>query len=160
MSDRLQVADLFNNLKTDATALVQDNIALAKAEIAPAAKHAGIGGGLFGGAGYFAANGISLLFLAGAFAFSLMWQAIFNWGILLALIVGFCTMALLGFIIAGILALLGKKQIEQVQPPKATIEEAKNTMAAIGDALKQGQAAVQADVLDRQGLKQVRRALR
>ena len=78
------------------------------AEIKPAAKHAGIGVGMFGGAGYFGIVGALLLWLCGAFAFSLMWQHIGNWDILLSLVVGFATMAVVLFILAGILALVGK----------------------------------------------------
>ena len=53
MADKLPVGDTIDNLKTDGQKLVQDSKALVTAEIKPAAKHAGIGVGMFGGAGYF-----------------------------------------------------------------------------------------------------------
>ena len=111
MADKLPVGDTIDNLKTDGQKLVQDSKALVTAEIKPAAKHAGIGVGMFGGAGYFGIVGALLLWLCGAFAFSLMWQHIGNWDILLSLVVGFATMAVVLFILAGILALAGKAAV-------------------------------------------------
>ena len=112
MADKLPVGDTIDNLKTDGQKLVQDSKALVTAEIKPAAKHAGIGVGMFGGAGYFGIVGALLLWLCGAFAFSLMWQHIGNWDILLSLVVGFATMAVVLFILAGILALAGKVSLD------------------------------------------------
>ena len=108
------------------------------AEIKPAAKHAGIGAGMFGGAGYFGIVGALLLWLCGAFAFSLMWQRIGDWSILLSLIVGFATMAVVLFILAGILALIGKGQISQVKAPTGVVEEAKSTLEAVKSAIARG----------------------
>jgi len=51
MADKLPVGDTIDNLKTDGQKLVQDSKALVTAEIKPSAKHAGIGVGMFGGAG-------------------------------------------------------------------------------------------------------------
>ena len=131
MADKLPVGDTIDNLKTDGQKLVQDSKALVTAEIKPAAKHAGIGVGMFGGAGYFGIVGALLLWLCGAFAFSLMWQHIGNWDILLSLVVGFATMAVVLFILAGILALAGKGQISQVKAPTGIVDEAKSTLTAV-----------------------------
>ena len=49
MADKLPVGDTIDNLKTDGQKFVQDSKALVTAEIKPAAKHAGIGVGMFGG---------------------------------------------------------------------------------------------------------------
>ena len=121
MADKLPVGDTIDNLKTDGQKLVQDSKALVTAEIKPAAKHAGIGVGMFGGAGYFGIVGALLLWLCGAFAFSLMWQHIGNWDILLSLVVGFATMAVVLFILAGILALVARDRSLRSRPRPASL---------------------------------------
>ncbi|CAM2921175.1 phage holin family protein [Cutibacterium acnes] len=138
MADKLPVGDTIDNLKTDGQKFVQDSKALVTAEIKPAAKHAGIGVVMFGGAGYFGIVGALLLWLCGAFAFSLMWQHIGNWDILLSLVVGFATMAVVLFILAGILALVGKGQISQVKAPTGIVDEAKSTLGAVKSAVARG----------------------
>lgn len=138
MADKLPVGDTLDNLKKDGQKYIQDSKALVTAEIKPAAKHAGIGAGMFGGAGYFGIVGLLLLWFCGAFAFSLMWQHIGDWGILLSLLVGFATMAVVLFILAGILALAGKGQISQIKPPTGVIDEAKSTVAAVKSGLARG----------------------
>lgn len=159
MTDRLQVGDVINNLKTDVPQMLNDNVALAKAELQPAAKHAGVGSGLFGTAGYFAMNALSLLFLTGAFALSLLFNAAVGLGILLSLIIGFALMAIICLLIAGLLALVGMKEFKQVKKPEATIAEFQSTVQTIGDAVKQGQQAVNGNSLARAAVKHARRAL-
>src|SRR3954468_15783457 len=88
--------------------LVRDEIALAKAELAEKGKHAGIGVGLFGGGGVLAMYGVGALFATLIIVLDLflpLWLA--------ALII---TVVL--FATAGILALLGKKQVTQAVPPE------------------------------------------
>ncbi len=138
MADTSQVGEIFATLKSDGQSLVKDNIALAKAEIKPAAIHAGVGGGLFGGAGYFAINAATLLFLSASFALSLWAQHLWNWNLLLSLLVGFGVMGVLLLILAGVLALVGKSQIGKVQPPRATIAEAKQTVASLKSSFQHG----------------------
>ena len=66
MADR-RVADLIKDIRGDAQLLINDQLELAKAELTPAAKNAGIGGGLFGAAGYFGINAATLIYIAAAF---------------------------------------------------------------------------------------------
>ena len=61
------VSDLIKGISDDVKLLVRDEIQLAKAELVPAAKNAGIGAGLFGAAGYFAICALSVLYFAAAF---------------------------------------------------------------------------------------------
>ena len=157
MSQPVQAKDMINNIKTDAESLVKDNIALAKAEIQPAAKHAGIGGGMFGAAGYFGMNAASLLFMAGAFAFSLIFTKALDWSLPAAFALGFVCMAVVLLILAGILALLGKAQISKVQPPKAAIAELKTTVDSLKLSLQRGQNTVTANTLARKEIKEVKK---
>ena len=66
MADR-KVADLIKDIRGDVQLLVNDQVELAKSELTPAAKNAGIGGGLFGAAGYFGINAATLIYIAAAF---------------------------------------------------------------------------------------------
>ncbi|MBB2942898.1 putative membrane protein YqjE [Actinoplanes lutulentus] len=107
--------------------LVRDELTLAKAELAEKGKHAGIGIGLFGGAGVLAAYGVGALIATLVIVLNLfldLWLA--------ALIV---TVVL--FAVAGVLALLGKKQVSRAVPPepaaaiaglKADVDEVKHAV--------------------------------
>jgi uncharacterized membrane protein YqjE len=100
-------AELMRELTDQTTSLVRQEIELAKVELAEKGKKAGVGAGMFGAAG---------LFGAGAFAAitaCLIWAlSTFVVGWVGALIVGVVYAA-----IAGVLALRGKKQVQQATPP-------------------------------------------
>jgi uncharacterized membrane protein YqjE len=122
-------SELVQRATEQITRLVRDEIALAKAELAEKGKHAGIGVGLFGGGGVLAMYGVGALIATLIIVFDLflpLWLA--------ALIV---TVVL--FAMAGILALLGKKQVTKATPPepqeavasvKADVDEVKHAVKA------------------------------
>lgn len=157
-AERLNPKTLVDNIKTDATALTRDIPALAKEEIKPSAKHAGIGGGMFGGAGYLAANAASLFFLAGAAGIAALFNTYLDWTILASAAIGGVIMAVILLLIAAILGMIGKKHIEQVQPPKATIAETKQTIEAIKGSLSKGVQQVNTDARDRKAVVETKRA--
>ena len=121
-------AELVQRASDQISRLVRDEIALAKAELAEKGKHAGIGVGLFGGGGVLALYGVGALVATLIVVFDLflpLWLA--------ALIV---TVVL--FAVAGVLALLGKKQVTKAVPPepsaaiksvKADVDEVKQAVA-------------------------------
>ncbi|MCA2214743.1 phage holin family protein [Jidongwangia harbinensis] len=121
------VAELVQRASEQITTLVRDEIALAKAELTEKGKHAGKGVGLFGGGGVLALYGLGALIATLIIVLDLMmplWAA--------ALIV---TVVL--FAVAGVLALLGKKQVTQAVPPqpeaavrsvKADVDEVKHAV--------------------------------
>jgi len=121
-------SELVQKASEQITRLVKDEIALAKAELTEKGKHAGIGVGLFGGGGVLALYGVGALVATLIVVFDLflpLWLA--------ALIV---TVVL--FAGAGILALLGKKQVTQAVPPEpsAAIESAKADVDEVKNAIK------------------------
>ncbi|MEU8663024.1 phage holin family protein [Actinoplanes philippinensis] len=122
-------AELVQMASEQLSRLVRDEITLAKAELAEKGKRAGIGAGLFGGAGALAMYGLGAAIATGIIALDLvlpLWLA--------ALIV---TVVL--FVTAGVLALLGKSQISRAVPPEplAAIESVKADVDEVKHAVKE-----------------------
>ena len=115
--------ELVSRLTQQTTELVRSELALAKTEMAAKAKHAGVGAGLFGGAGIIALYGVGTLVATAILALALVMDA---W--LAALIV---TVVL--FVVAGVVALVGKKQVSQATPaaPERTIDNVKRDVEAV-----------------------------
>ncbi|MEV8376685.1 phage holin family protein [Kribbella sp. NPDC056861] len=101
------VGALVAQLSDDVSRLVRDELQLAKAELKDKGKEAGIGIGLFGGAGTVAVYGVGALVAAAILGLA---TAVPAW--LSALII-----ALVLFAVAGIAALLGKKHVAHATPP-------------------------------------------
>jgi uncharacterized membrane protein YqjE len=125
-------AELVQRASEQITRLVRDEIALAKAELAEKGKHAGIGIGLFGGGGVLAMYGVGAMIATLIVVFDLflpLWLA--------ALIV---TVAL--FLIAGLLALLGKNQVSKAVPPEpsSAIASVKADVDEVKQAVKESRA--------------------
>ena len=121
-------SELVQKASEQISRLVKDEIALAKAELTEKGKHAGIGVGLFGGGGVLALYGVGALFATLIIVLDLflpLWLA--------ALIV---TVVL--FAAAGVLALLGKKQVTQAVPPEPSdaIASAKADVDEVKHAIK------------------------
>jgi uncharacterized membrane protein YqjE len=102
------VGDLVQQLSQQTAALVRQEMRLATAELQEKGKRAGIGAGMFGGAGVVALYGVGALIAA---VILLIGTALAPW--LAAVIVGAVLLA-----VAGVLALLGRKQVDKATPPK------------------------------------------
>ncbi|WP_430780137.1 phage holin family protein [Actinoplanes sp. G11-F43] len=122
-------AELVQRASEQLSTLVRDEITLAKAELAEKGKRAGIGAGLFGGAGVLAMYGLGVAIATGVIALDLVLPL---W--LSALIV---TVVL--FAVAGVLALLGKKQVGKAVPPEpsAAIASVKADVDEVKHAVKE-----------------------
>ncbi|GAA1507022.1 phage holin family protein [Streptomyces albidochromogenes] len=104
------------------SALMHDEIALAKAELRQDAKRVGMGGTAIGVAGVFALFSLPVLSFAAAYG-------IHNLGLGLAwsfLIVGGAFLLL-----AGLLALIAVTKFKKVKPPEKSISSAKQTAAVL-----------------------------
>ena len=120
--------ELITRLSTQLSELVRGEIALAKAELAQKGKRAGIGAGLAGAAGVLALYGVGALITTVIAALALVlpvWAA--------ALIV-----AVVIFIVAGVLGLLGKNQIQRATPPvpESTVESIKRDVATVSERIR------------------------
>lgn len=110
------IGELMGQLSAQTSRLVRDEMRLAQKEFQESAKHAGIGAGLFSVAGLMAFFGVATLIAAAVAALSLVLEV---WAA--ALIVAATLL-----VVAGIAALVGRKQAAEVTPaaPK-TVESVK-----------------------------------
>ncbi|MEU3465240.1 phage holin family protein [Streptomyces sp. NPDC006733] len=118
------VGELVKRASEQLSELVRGEMRLARAELAEKGKRAGLGGGLLGGAALIAVIGLQALV---ATAIALLALAVSVWAAA-AIVTGVL------FVIAAVLALLGKKQVARAVPPapeaaidsvKADVEEIK-----------------------------------
>lgn len=101
------MGELFKELSNEMSTLVRQELKLAQVEMTEKGKRAGLGAGMFGGAG------ISVLFALGtltACVIAALSKAMDVW--LAALIV-----TAIYLVVAGVLALTGRKQVSLATPP-------------------------------------------
>jgi hypothetical protein len=117
-------AELVRQAAEQISRLVRDELALARAEMTEKGKKTGVGAGLLGGGGLVALYGVAALLTAIVLGLA---EAMPAW--LAALIV-----AVLLFAVAGVMAVIGRKEVQQAAPPvpqeavdsvKADIDEVK-----------------------------------
>jgi Putative Actinobacterial Holin-X, holin superfamily III len=111
------MGELFKQLSNDLSTLVRQELKLAQAEMTEKGKNAGVGVGLFGGAGI-----VGLLALGALTAFLIAGLATGMDVWLASLIVTVAYAA-----IAGVLALIGKSRVTEAVPPfpEQTVETVK-----------------------------------
>ena len=116
-------AELVKQVTEQASLLVRDELKLAQLEMTRKGKQAGLGVGLFGGAGLVALFGVGCLIACAVIALSLVIAA---W--LAALVVGVALLA-----VAGLAALMGKSRLGQATPvvPEETVSSVKSDVAEI-----------------------------
>lgn len=101
------IGELLKQLSTETTTLVRQELELAKAEVSEKGKKAGVGAGMFGGAGVSALLGLGALTAALIAALD---TGMATW--LAALIVSVLWLA-----VAGVLALQGRNKVQEATPP-------------------------------------------
>lgn len=121
--DALSTAELIRQLSEEVSRLVGDELRLAKLELTEKSRHAGLGAGLFGGAGVVALFGGGSLVAA---VIMLLAQVMPGW--VAAVIVGVVLLAT-----AALLGLLGRRQVAEATPaaPERTIESIKHDIDAV-----------------------------
>lgn len=148
MADQ-SLAEILKNISGEVKSLVRSEVALAKSELVPSAKNAGVGAGMLGGAGYFALNGMTLLYVAASLG---IWKL----GVPIAL--AFVIVGVVLLIIAGVLALIGRSALKKVHPPEQTVAQAQESVAAVKGAISRATAAaktpqIEGEVLSRRELR-------
>jgi len=121
------ISELVQRASEQISTLVRDEIALAKAELTEKGKHAGIGVGLFGGGGVLALYGTGALITTLIIVLDL-WMPLWVAALIVTVVL---------FAAAGVLALLGKKQVAKMGSPepqaaiasvKADVDEVKHAV--------------------------------
>lgn len=130
----LGVGDIVKSITGDVKLLVRDEVQLAKSELVPAAKNAGIGAGLFGVAGYFAITALLILYFAAAYGLATVLP---TW--LAFLIVGAVLLVL-----AAVAGLIGLVLVRRVKGPRRTIASAKETVAELKAAVQRSNESASA----------------
>jgi hypothetical protein len=102
------LAELVQDLSRQTSTLIRQEMRLAQAELAEKGRHAGKGAGMFGGAGVIALYGVGALIAAAILGLATVLEP---WIAAAAVGAGL-------LLIAGILALTGRKEIEEATPPK------------------------------------------
>ncbi len=128
LTDR-STAELVKLASEQVSRLVRDELRLAQIELARKGKHAGIGVGLFGTAGFLALYGLAALFAAAALALALVLPA---W--LATLIVAVALLA-----IAGLMVLIGRGQVKRASPPvpAEAVDSVKEDIGTVAEAVKE-----------------------
>jgi hypothetical protein len=117
------VGQLVADATQDISELVRHEVALAKAELTDDAKQAGMGAGLFGGAGFSAVVAFVLLCVSAAYGL----HEGAGWPLWLS----FLVVAVVLLVLAGVMALLGRGRVQKVKPPERTIATTKQTVQAV-----------------------------
>ena len=122
-------AELVKTAAEQISRLVRDELKHAQAELARKGKHAGLGAGLFGAGGMLALYGVAALLTA---VVLLLAYVMPPW--LAALVV-----AVVLFAIAGVLAMVGRKQVQQATPPvpEEAVRSVKADIDTLTDAVKE-----------------------
>ncbi|CAN5454168.1 phage holin family protein [soil metagenome] len=130
-SSESSTAELVKQLADQTTALVRQEVELAKAELAEKGKRVGIGAGMFGGAGVLGLYALGAL----TATFILLLATLLDQAWLAALIVT----AVYGAI-AGVLALLGRNKVQEATPaaPERTVETVKEDVEWVKQSAKTG----------------------
>ncbi|WP_041841752.1 phage holin family protein [Actinoplanes friuliensis] len=124
---------LVTQMTEQVSTLVRDELALARTEMVEKGKRAGKGAGLLGGAGVLAMYGVGALLVTVGALLALVWPV---W--LAALVV-----TVVVFAVAGVAALIGKKQVQQAVPPAPTaaVDSSKRDVDAVKTAVRDGRHA-------------------
>jgi len=113
----------------DLSALVRDEIELAKSEIKVDVKNGAVGGAMFGAAAFLAVLVVILLSIAAAYGLVAAglhpaWAFVVVAGVYL--------------IVAGILVLIGVRKVKKLGPPERTIRTSKETAEFLKNPLADG----------------------
>jgi Putative Actinobacterial Holin-X, holin superfamily III len=102
------LGELVQDLSRQTSTLIRQEMRLAQAELTEKGRHAGKGAGMFGGAGLVALYGVGALVAAAILGLA---TVIEPWIAAAAIGAGL-------LLIAGILALTGKKELDEAGPPR------------------------------------------
>ncbi|MDP9395103.1 MAG: phage holin family protein [Actinomycetota bacterium] len=119
------LGELVSAATKDLSALFRSEVEMAKVELRDDVQHGIKGGAMFGGAAFLGILGVILLSIALAYGLVAL-------GLHPAL--AFLIIGAVYLVTAGVLALVGKKQVKQVKAPENAIRTTKETVAVLKGA--------------------------
>ncbi len=122
------LGQLVASASRDLSALFRSELELAKVELREEAKHAAKGGAMFAVAAVLGILSVVMLSCAAALGIGELFD---QDGTLGSAALGFLIVGVLFLLIAGVFALIGKKQVKKVGPPERTIQTTKDSVAAL-----------------------------
>jgi membrane protein implicated in regulation of membrane protease activity len=127
-TDERPTAELVRQVSELVPRLVREELALAKAELGQKGKAAGAGAGLLGGGGLIAFYGVGAVMAAAILGLA---EVLPGWAA--ALIV-----AAAAFMLAALLALIGRKRVGRATPPvpEQAIDGVKQDVAAVKESVR------------------------
>lgn len=125
----------FQQVRNSLVEFVSKEVELAKAEVVPSAKQAGVGSGLFAGAGVLALHALWMIIIAISLAIAWLLNSVTALGPWACGTIAFVITAVFSLLVAFVLVKLGQSRFKKVSKPEATIAEAKATLTAISDAI-------------------------
>lgn len=149
MAERSRLGDYISTIRSGVPHMISDIKELARAEIVPSAKHAGIGGL---GVGVVVAFGLFLLHCllwAAVFGIAIFFHAVVGFGWLGSMAFAFLTLALISLIIVIVFGVIAFAQFRKVKAPTATIAEAKASVSALSNAVTEGVSEAKRGVINR-----------
>jgi uncharacterized membrane protein YqjE len=131
-SSQPSTADLVRQMSEQVSTLVRDELALARAEMTEKGKRAGKGAGLLGGGGVLALYGLGALFVTIGAVLAL-WMPVWVAALIVTVVL---------FAAAGVIALMGKKQVQQAVPPAPTaaVDSTKRDVDTVKSAVREGRS--------------------
>jgi hypothetical protein len=111
---------LFATASRDLSALVRSEVELAKTEIRQGVQRGAMGGAMFGAAAFLGL--LAVVMLSIALAQGLVRLGVDSW-------LAFLIVTVFYLLVAGVLALVGKKAVSKVGPPERAIRTSKETAA-------------------------------
>ncbi len=122
------LGELFSELSGNLQQLMRKEVELAKVEATEQAKRAGKAGAMFGAMGMMGFFALLLLLFAAAFGLA----EVIPTGL------AFLAIGLLCLVVAGLLAVSGKKKAAAIRPPQETVETLKQDVQVAQTSLKRG----------------------
>lgn len=132
MAAERTIGQLVVEATRDISDLVRYEVALAKAEVKGEVQRAAVAGGLFGAAAFLGVLGFLLLLFAAVYV--LVALGLPTWA-------GFLVVAVVLFLIAGVLALVGRSRARKVGTPERTVTTVQGTVGAIKGTAPQASSA-------------------
>lgn len=152
MASHPDAGELIKSITDDVRTIVKGEIELAKAELMPQAKSAGLGAGLLGAAAYLGIVAAGLIFTALSLGVAALLPA--SLGLLGASALGFAIVAVVLLVLAGLFALIGSKRLK-VKGPDATVAEAQASVETVKAAITDGLEDVKNGTTRRLDLSQI-----